>query len=626
MSKQLINRSISERCLLTEVTPYETPILFSNWGSFNHTRNLAPNAQPTFLQALFTPSKTDTIPFKYRIKKGIDSTRVLSLIHPKHSQSISNFYRDFDVYITKLARRSPFSLRAPTNIAKSYRVAEAVSDELREIEDITADRVYASSYFKYDRFSYLYQFFDSDEYANLEKNYSKFLHADIARCFDSIYTHTISWAVKGLKTAKAQKNHSVKGERPFDSSFDKLLQTINYQETNGIPIGPELSRIFAEIILQRIDLNVAERMTAEGHPHGIDYCCYRYVDDIFFFFNEESAQKKFKKALTEELQVYKLHLNPEKWQITERPFITKQSLFKLSVSEFVSSLWSRLGRLRARDSAKEISRLRATCQFNDIGFQPVAALFFSALRKRLKKLDLSSYDNAADILYVIADLAFHAFRMDTSASSSYKVAELVLNILERLPGLADFERAKLNDKLIFELRGVIVYAFTKGYNVEAINALIALREIEVKTAITVDFIHQIIGLCKNSHRDETSRQTRINYFCIVGIVYATGGGAKYAGEIAALIEESAIILNDWPALEYAESAFLLLDLSACPFISNAQKHQLIEIALKRYKPTANSNDFSAFRAFVMRHTWYFHWNNENSLKIHLLKKRLQPSY
>ena len=40
----------------------------------------------------------------------------------------------------------------------------------------------------------------------------------------------------------------------FEQDFDKFMQHVNYNETAGIAIGPEFSRIFAEIIFQSIDV------------------------------------------------------------------------------------------------------------------------------------------------------------------------------------------------------------------------------------------------------------------------------------------------------------------------------------------------------------------------------------
>ena len=62
---------------------------------------------------------------------------------------------------------------------------------------------------------------------------------DIARCFYHIYTHTIAWAVKGKEQAK-----ELIGKETFENAFDTLMQHANYNETNGIIVGPEISRIF----------------------------------------------------------------------------------------------------------------------------------------------------------------------------------------------------------------------------------------------------------------------------------------------------------------------------------------------------------------------------------------------
>jgi len=41
------------------------------------------------------------------------------------------------------------------------------------------------------------------------------------------------------------------------------MQSANYGETNGIIIGPEFSRIFAELILQQIDKSVESDLRKE---------------------------------------------------------------------------------------------------------------------------------------------------------------------------------------------------------------------------------------------------------------------------------------------------------------------------------------------------------------------------
>ena len=73
---------------------------------------------------------------------------------------------------------------------------------------------------------------------------------DITRFYPSIYTHSISWAAYGKENVK--KNREL-----FDGSLadrlDVLVRNCNRNQTVGIPIGPETSRIIAEIISSRID-------------------------------------------------------------------------------------------------------------------------------------------------------------------------------------------------------------------------------------------------------------------------------------------------------------------------------------------------------------------------------------
>src|SRR5690349_12090455 len=112
MSKARINQKTKERCLLTEIAPYETPTLFSNWGSYNYIRSLKDVKQPPLLRNLFSYNGV-SVPFKYRIKKDGISRRTLALVHPHNSEKIVKFYQKYDVAIIRACKRSQLSLRAP---------------------------------------------------------------------------------------------------------------------------------------------------------------------------------------------------------------------------------------------------------------------------------------------------------------------------------------------------------------------------------------------------------------------------------------------------------------------------------------------------------------------------------
>jgi len=73
---------------------------------------------------------------------------------------------------------------------------------------------------------------------------------DITRFYPTIYTHSIPWAAYGKE--KVKNNLSLyKGS--LADRLDILIRNCNRNQTIGIPIGPETSRVIAEIISSRID-------------------------------------------------------------------------------------------------------------------------------------------------------------------------------------------------------------------------------------------------------------------------------------------------------------------------------------------------------------------------------------
>jgi len=122
---------------------------------------------------------------------------------------------------------------------------------------------------------------------------------DISNCFPSIYTHAVDWALRTKHVAKAQRN------RGWEHKLDRMLGGINDGETKGLLIGPAVSNIVSELILQRIDKN----MQASG------FSFVRYVDDYTAFFRERPEAEAFVSLLESELSEYRLHLNAKKTRI-----------------------------------------------------------------------------------------------------------------------------------------------------------------------------------------------------------------------------------------------------------------------------------------------------------------------
>ncbi|MCF7846664.1 MAG: RNA-directed DNA polymerase [Candidatus Gracilibacteria bacterium] len=139
------------------------------------------------------------------------------------------------------------------------------------------------------------------------------LSTDIAQFFSSIYTHSISWAVRGKTTAKESRN-----DDHWSNKLDKFIRNMQDCETVGIQVGPILSLVVSEIILKKVDKNLTDIFNKK---FGNDmWNGSRYVDDFWFYFasrkDAESALSDIAIALSE----FNLEINAQKTHIKEAPF------------------------------------------------------------------------------------------------------------------------------------------------------------------------------------------------------------------------------------------------------------------------------------------------------------------
>lgn len=87
---------------------------------------------------------------------------------------------------------------------------------------------------------------------HLEATSNWVVTTDINRFYPSIYTHSIAWAAYGKERVKSRRTYY---EGSLADRIDTLVRSCNRGQTIGIPVGPETSRILAEIISARIEDN-----------------------------------------------------------------------------------------------------------------------------------------------------------------------------------------------------------------------------------------------------------------------------------------------------------------------------------------------------------------------------------
>lgn len=348
------------RAVLTDTSPSDVPIIFSNDGFYiNHHRAIKNkyksfNIIDSLYTSLISPSHKNGVntqvkikeqsqqsyPMKYKIIKNENSLRTLSLIHPRSQKNYCKIYKDYADAITYLCGVGSFSIRRPLKVGSSfYDVDDKSTNKYKEvnIETIEEDlkRKHASSFFSYSGFDRLYKFFNSKRYFDLEKRFSQMWVIDVANCFDTIYTHTISWAVKNKEFVKNHVRHS----NQFCQKIDTVMQRSNNNETNGVPVGAEFSRVFSEILFQDIDLKVEKDLESKQNIFlGDDYEVVRYVDDYLIFAKDKNNAKKVYDAIEDNLSAYNLYLSESKIEKLERPFFTYKSRVVVGVNDAVAGL------------------------------------------------------------------------------------------------------------------------------------------------------------------------------------------------------------------------------------------------------------------------------------------------
>lgn len=145
----------------------------------------------------------------------------------------------------------------------------------------------------------------------IEKHYqnnSYEIYLDIASFFDNIYTHSIAWAIHGKAVAKQKRYDS----KLLGNMLDKNMRAMNDDQTNGIIVGNEISRIASEIILCKVDESINKKLPK------IKYV--RYRDDYYVFTSHFYQVEKIISIIRDELGFYELLLNENKIQVSESPF------------------------------------------------------------------------------------------------------------------------------------------------------------------------------------------------------------------------------------------------------------------------------------------------------------------
>lgn len=165
----------------------------------------------------------------------------------------------------------------------------------------------------------------------IPSTYKYILKTDISKFYPTIYTHSIPWATEGKHQAK--ENHKKKKLNSFGDKLDALIRNCQGRQTLGVPIGPDTSRLIAEMIMVAIDKDIEEKLY-EKVP---EFDGYRLIDDYFLCFDNYGDAEQALSIIASTALEYELVLNERKTEIIPAAewveYLWKQELLNIKVPQ-----------------------------------------------------------------------------------------------------------------------------------------------------------------------------------------------------------------------------------------------------------------------------------------------------
>lgn len=255
-------------------------------------------------QPKFEPEKQDLVGVSFPKTELTD--RTFGIIAPK-------IYHDIVWYLTNSWDSILNVLFKPQNKIYSYSFPIPISKKYEgQLGNLRSGRM-------------IYEFLEMAENDIVAEayNYKYLLKTDIKNFYPSIYTHSIAWAIH-TKAEIRKKGHRSKYDKYVGLVLDKLFQYANDGCTNGIPIGPAVSDLVAEIVLSAIDAEVSKEI------EKVDYLAVRFKDDYRFLCQSKQDANFICKVLQKQMALFNLTLNESKCSVDELP----EGLFREWTAEY----------------------------------------------------------------------------------------------------------------------------------------------------------------------------------------------------------------------------------------------------------------------------------------------------
>jgi hypothetical protein len=637
-----------QRSVLTDMLPFEVPPTFSNRGFYRFLRDNSIEIENARLRWICETQALDptmrllfgigpaavvasevvtewgkkktrrsvslkdchmaTIPFNFSVAHNLDG-RTLSVVHPRNQVEVASFYATHSALIIYYTSVSEFSVRRPVSVSRYVYFKDKLHEERLDsttgLEEEDREYEQLGSYFVYREYRNIHRFFESYKYHRSEKKYDAMVQIDVSKCFDSIYTHSLPWAVLGKDQTKFNLDES---KATFGGRFDALMQNLNHKETNGIVIGPEFSRVFAEIILQSIDAELVKQLAERAKlTHKVDYEIFRYVDDFFVFYNEESAQHKVFETLQEILKGKKLSINTAKIKHYEKPIITEITVGKERTSELLNAEIDPVCEeepvaeasnppmrklVCAINANRLITRYKAAIKESDVSYGDLLNYTFAIIENKVETLFksyISSHQSDQDCkrlsraLLAIMEFAFFIYSASPKVNHTIRLCRIIATSVDFVhsQGLP-YEQKHLLFKYVHDnvMQQLEKNKMSVHREVESLYLLISLSQIGREYWLPVSVL---LGHFLIEEEDGTGDYIRptgfMNHFSVTVLLSYIKDKVRYS-KLKAFLEAHIIAKLEFMKAHCpndAETLIMLLDIVVCPYVNAATKNAIANI-------------------------------------------------
>lgn len=136
---------------------------------------------------------------------------------------------------------------------------------------------------------------------NLATRHERYVAADIRAFFHSVYTHSIPWAIYGKSWSKQNRQIT-----HYGNLLDMFCRNAQDGQTIGLPVGPDTSRLIAEVIASALDEKLSEIVQIE------DLDASRYIDDYTIAVASGMSGDGVIAAVRQAAAFFELELNNDK--------------------------------------------------------------------------------------------------------------------------------------------------------------------------------------------------------------------------------------------------------------------------------------------------------------------------